>query len=156
MLTHGHEDHIGALPYILRDLNVPIYGTSFTLALVRKRLAEHGLLESEVLHEIARASGRRLAPFEMEFIYVTHCTIDCLALAMRTPLGMIIHTGDFKMDPTPIDGCPSICTLSTYGQAGVLALFSDSTNAERPGYTRRNGRFGAASKNYAARRRARC
>ena len=136
VLTHGHEDHIGALPYILRDLNVPIYGTSFTLALVRKRLAEHGLLDSAILHEIAPGGRTKIGAFEVEYIYVTHSTIDCVALAVRTPLGVIIHTGDFKMDPTPIDGLPfDLHAFARYGQEGVLALFSDSTNVERPGYT---------------------
>ena len=136
VLTHGHEDHIGALPYILRDLNVPIYGTSFTLALVRKRLAEHALLDSAVLHEIAPGGRTKIGAFEVEYIYVTHSTIDCVALAVRTPLGVIIHTGDFKMDPTPIDGLPfDLHAFARYGQEGVLALFSDSTNVERPGYT---------------------
>jgi ribonuclease J len=136
VLTHGHEDHIGALPYILRDLNVPIYGTSFTLALVRKRLAEHGLLDSVILHEIAPGGRSKIGAFEVEYIYVTHSTIDCVALAVRTPLGVIIHTGDFKMDPTPIDGLPfDLHAFARYGQEGVLALFSDSTNVERPGYT---------------------
>ena len=136
VLTHGHEDHIGALPYILRDLNVPIYGTSFTLALVRKRLAEHGLLDSVILHEIAPGGRTKIGAFEVEYIYVTHSTIDCVSLAVRTPLGVIIHTGDFKMDPTPIDGLPfDLHAFARYGQEGVLALFSDSTNVERPGYT---------------------
>ncbi len=136
VLTHGHEDHIGALPYILRDLNVPIYGTSFTLALVRKRLAEHALLDSAILHEIAPGGRTKIGAFEVEYIYVTHSTIDCVALAVRTPLGVIIHTGDFKMDPTPIDGLPfDLHAFARYGQEGVLALFSDSTNVERPGYT---------------------
>jgi ribonuclease J len=136
VLTHGHEDHIGALPYILRDLNVPIYGTSFTLALVRKRLAEHGLLDSANLHEIAPGGRSKIGAFEVEYIYVTHSTIDCVALAVRTPLGVIMHTGDFKMDPTPIDGLPfNLHAFARYGEAGVLALFSDSTNVERPGYT---------------------
>jgi ribonuclease J len=136
VLTHGHEDHIGALAYILRDLNVPIYGTSFTLALVRKRLTEHGLLDAADLREVAAGSRSKIGAFEVEYIYVTHSTIDCVALAIRTPLGVIIHTGDFKMDPTPIDGKPfDLHAFARYGQEGVLALFSDSTNVERPGYT---------------------
>jgi len=136
VLTHGHEDHIGALPYILRDLNVPIYGTSFTLALVRKRLAEHGLLDNADLHEVKPGSHSKIGTFDVEYIQVTHSTIDCVALAVRTPLGVIVHTGDFKMDPTPIDGLPfDLHALARYGHEGVLALFSDSTNVERPGYT---------------------
>jgi ribonuclease J len=136
VLTHGHEDHIGALPYILRDLNVPVYGTQFTLALVRKRLEEHGLLDKVDLREVKTGGRVTIGPFEVEFIAVTHSTIDCAALAVRTPLGVIIHTGDFKMDPTPIDGARfDLHAFARYGQAGVLALFSDSTNVERPGYT---------------------
>src|SRR5271165_6921801 len=117
VLTHGHEDHIGALPYILRDLNVPIYGTRFTLALVKKRLVE-------------------LGPFEVEFIPVTHSTIDCVALAIRTPVGVVIHSGDFKIDQTPVDHYQfDLHAFARYGNEGVLALFSDSTNVERPGFT---------------------
>src|SRR5277367_3224792 len=136
VLTHGHEDHIGALPYILRDLNVPVYGTQFTLALVRKRLEEHGLLDKTTLREVLPGRRVEIGPFDVEFIHVNHSTIDCVALAVRTPLGVIIHTGDYKMDPTPIDGQPfDLHAFARYGQEGVLALFSDSTNVERPGYT---------------------
>jgi len=136
ILTHGHEDHIGAVPYIHSDLRVPIYGTSFTLALVRKRLEEHGLLEEADLREVFPGRKAEIGPFQIEFIYVTHSTIDCVALAIRTPLGVVIHTGDFKMDPTPTDQQPfDLHAFAKYGQEGVLALFSDSTNVERPGYT---------------------
>src|SRR6201997_2009590 len=136
LLTHGHEDHIGALPYILRDLQVPIYGTRFTLALVRKRLEEHGLLDKTDLREVIPGRKVEVGVFEVEFISVTHSTIDCVALAIRTPVGIVIHTGDFKMDPTPIDGQPfDLHAFARYGEEGVLALFSDSTNVERPGYT---------------------
>lgn len=136
ILTHAHEDHIGALPYILRDLNVPIYGTRFTLELVRRRLDEHGLTETAKLHEIKAKGSLQLGPFTLEFIHVTHSTVDCVALAIRTPLGIIIHTGDFKIDPTPIDMIPfDLHAFARYGQEGVLALFSDSTNVERSGFT---------------------
>jgi ribonuclease J len=136
VLTHGHEDHIGALPYILRDLNVPIYGTRFTLALVKKRLEEAGLLDSATMREVLPGRRIELGPFEIEFISVTHSTIDCVALAIRTPLGVIIHTGDFKIDQTPVDNVPfDLHTFARYGNEGVLALFSDSTNVERPGFT---------------------
>jgi len=137
VLTHGHEDHIGALPYILRELNVPVYGTRFTLALVKKRLDEAGLLQSTTLREVI-PGGRlvEIGPFEIEFIPVTHSTIDCVALAVRTPLGVIIHTGDFKIDQTPVGGAPfDLHAFARYGHEGVLALFSDSTNVERPGFT---------------------
>jgi ribonuclease J len=136
LLTHGHEDHIGALPYILRELQVPIYGTQFTLALVRKRLEEHGLLDKTDLREVIPGRKLEVGVFEVEFIAVTHSTIDCVALAIRTPVGVIIHTGDFKIDPTPTDGQPfDLHAFARYGAEGVLALFSDSTNVERPGYT---------------------
>jgi ribonuclease J len=136
VLTHGHEDHIGAIPYILGDLNVPIYGTQFTLALVRKKLEEHALLEGATLNEVAPGEISKIGPFQIEYVHVTHSTIDCVALAIRTPVGIIIHTGDYKIDPTPVDGKPfDLHAFARYGQQGVLALFSDSTNVERPGFT---------------------
>jgi ribonuclease J len=136
VLTHGHEDHIGALPYILRDLNVPVYGTRFTLALVKKRLEEAGLLASTTLREVLPGRMVEIGPFEIEFISVTHSTIDCVSLAIRTPLGVVIHTGDFKIDQTPVGGAPfDLHAFARYGNEGVLALFSDSTNVERPGFT---------------------
>ena len=136
VLTHGHEDHIGALPYILKDLNVPVYGTRFTLALVKKRLDEAGLLDSTTLREVIPGRLVEVGPFEVEFIAVTHSTVDCVALAIRTPLGVVIHTGDFKIDQTPVGGAPfDLHAFARYGNDGVLALFSDSTNVERPGFT---------------------
>ena len=136
VLTHGHEDHIGALPYILRDLNVPVYGTRFTLALVKKRLDEAGLLDSTTLREVMPGRLVEIGPFEIEFISVTHSTVDCVALAIRTPLGVVIHSGDFKIDQTPVGGAPfDLHSFAKYGNEGVLALFSDSTNVERPGFT---------------------
>src|SRR5262250_457579 len=136
VLTHGHEDHIGALPYILRDLDVPIYGTRFTLALAKKRLEEAGLLETAKLFEVTPGRLVEIGPFEIEFIPVTHSTVDCVALAIRTPLGVIVHTGDFKIDQTPVDSIPfDLHAFARYGHEGVLALFSDSTNVERPGFT---------------------
>ena len=136
VLTHAHEDHIGAIPYILPDLNVPIYGTQFALAIVRKKLEEHGLLESAKLKEIAAGDTTTIGAFTIEYLHVTHSTVDCVALAVRTPVGVIIHTGDFKIDPTPVDGKPfDLHAFARYGQEGVLALFSDSTNVERPGFT---------------------
>jgi len=136
VLTHAHEDHIGAIPYILPDLNVPINGTQFALAIVRKKLEEHGLLESAKLKEIAAGDTTTIGAFTIEYLHVTHSTVDCVALAVRTPVGVIIHTGDFKIDPTPVDGKPfDLHAFARYGQEGVLALFSDSTNVERPGFT---------------------
>jgi ribonuclease J len=136
VLTHGHEDHIGALPYILRELNVPVYGTRFTLALVKKRLDEAGLLDSTTLREVMPGRLVEIGPYEIEFISVTHSTVDCVALAIRTPLGVVIHTGDFKIDQTPVGGAQfDLHSFARYGNEGVLALFSDSTNVERPGFT---------------------
>src|ERR1700739_4558430 len=136
VLTHGHEDHIGALPYNLRDRNGPVFGTRFTLALVKKRLEEAGLLESTTLREVIPGRLVEIDPFEIEFIPVTHSTIDCRALAIRTPLGVVFHTGDFKIDQTPVGGAPfDLHSFAKYGTEGVLALFSDSTNVERPGFT---------------------
>jgi len=136
VLTHAHEDHIGALPYILRELNVPIYGTRFTLSLVSKRLEEAALLENATLREVLPGGKIEIGAFAIEFIPVTHSTIDCVALAIRTPIGVVIHTGDFKIDQTPADDRPfDLHAFARYGQEGVLALFSDSTNVERPGFT---------------------
>jgi ribonuclease J len=136
ILTHGHEDHIGALPFVLPYINVPIYGSPFTLALVRRKLEDHELLKDAALHEIHPDDTIELGPFTVETIAVTHSIVDSLALAIRTPAGLIIHTGDFKIDHSPIDGVQfDLAKFAAYGQEGVLALFSDSTNAERAGYT---------------------
>jgi ribonuclease J len=117
-------------------LNVPVFGTRFTLALVKKRLEEAGLLDSTTLREVLPSRRVEIGPYEIEFIPVTHSTIDCVALAVRTPVGVIIHTGDFKIDHTPVSGDGfDVATFARYGREGVLALFSDSTNVERPGYT---------------------
>src|SRR5437667_11124306 len=123
VLTHGHEHHIGALLYFLKDLNVPVYGTRFTLALVKKRLDEAGLLESTTLREVLPGRLVEIGPFEIEFISVTHSTVDCVALAIRTPLGVVIHTGDFKIDQTPVGGAPfDLHSFAKYGTEGVPAL----------------------------------
>jgi ribonuclease J len=137
VLTHGHEDHIGAMAYILPELGrVPIYGTEFTLALLTKRLDEHGLTDDADLRQVRPGGKITIGPFEIEFIHVTHSMIDCVALAIRTPLGVVIHTGDIKIDLTPVDGVPfDLQAFARYGKEGVLALFSDSTNVERPGFT---------------------
>jgi ribonuclease J len=136
LLTHGHEDHIGALPWILSELNVPVYGTEFTLALVEGKLEEHGLLDDASLNEIVPGERFRIGPFEIHPIQVTHSLVDCVALALHTPLGVVMHTGDFKVDPTPTDNrLFDLHTFAEYGKERVLALFQDSTNVERPGYT---------------------
>src|SRR5215471_10032535 len=135
-LTHGHEDHIGALPFILPYLNVPIYGSRFTMALVKNKLEQHGLLDEARLNTITPKQPIEIGCFSVEFFQVTHSIVDSFALAIKTPPGMIIHTGDFKIDPMPVDGkLFDLHTLAAYGDAGVLALFSDSTNAEHSGYT---------------------
>src|SRR5262249_18307746 len=136
LLTHGHEDHIGALPFVLPYLNVPVYGSSFTMALVKNKLGQHGLLEEAQLHTVKEKDVIELGPFKVEFFHVTRWMVDWSAWAIRTPAGTVIHTGDFKIDPTPIDGKTfDLHTMAAYGDQGVLALFSDSTNAEHAGYT---------------------
>ena len=136
ILTHGHEDHIGALPWILSELNVPVWGTEFTLALLEDKLEEHGLLENADLHEIRAGERFKAGPFTIHPIHVTHSLVDCVALAIHTPLGVLIHTGDFKVDPTPTDNKMfDLHAFAEYGKEGVLALFQDSTNVERKGYT---------------------
>ncbi len=136
VLTHGHEDHIGALPWILSELNVPVYGTEFTLAYVEGKLEEHGLLDDAELNEIEPGERFKIGPFTINPIQVTHSLVDCVALAIHTPLGVLIHTGDFKVDPTPTDNrLFDLHAFAEYGKQGVLALFQDSTNVERRGYT---------------------
>ncbi len=136
LLTHGHEDHIGALPYVLEEIDAPVYGSAFTLALARPKLVEHGLEQGVDLREMRPGAPFDVGPFRVEFIHLTHSIIESGALALTTPLGTVIHTGDFKLDPTPTDHKQSdLHTLADYGRKGVLALFSDSTNAERAGMT---------------------
>ncbi|MCS6953672.1 MAG: ribonuclease J [Bryobacterales bacterium] len=136
ILTHGHEDHIGAVPFLLAELNLPVYGTPFTLALVERRLEEHELETQPELHPVRPGDRIRIGPFQVEFIHVTHSMVHCVALAITTPLGVVIHTGDFKIDPTPTDNeLFDLHSLADYGRRGVLLLLSDSTNVDRPGYT---------------------
>jgi ribonuclease J len=136
ILTHGHEDHIGAVPFLMSQISAPVYGTAFTLALVERRLEEHEMLGEVKLNRIKPAETLQLGPFAIEFIHVTHSIVSCVALAITTPLGVIIHTGDYKVDPTPTDNEPfDLHTLAAYGKRGVLLLMSDSTNVDRPGYT---------------------
>jgi ribonuclease J len=136
VLTHGHEDHIGALPWMLSELNVPVWGTEFTLAYVEDKLDEHGLLDNADLREIRPGERFKIGPFTIHPIPVTHSLVDCVALAIHTPLGVLIHTGDFKVDPTPTDNkLFDLHSFAEYGKEGVLALFQDSTNVERKGYT---------------------
>ncbi len=136
VLTHGHEDHIGGVPFLLSQLNVPVYGTALTLALVERRLDEHDLEEETDFHEVSPGEIIEIGPFSIEFIHVTHSIVSCVALAITTPLGVIIHTGDFKLDPTPLDDIPfDLHKFADYGKRGVLLLLSDSTNVDRPGFT---------------------
>src|SRR5580692_4629310 len=136
ILTHGHEDHIGGIPFLLAQLPIPVYGTAFTLALVERRLEEHKMLDEAKLHTVKPGEKLVLGPFSIEFIHVTHSIVSCVALAITTPLGVIIHTGDYKVDPTPTDNeLFDLHTLAEYGKRGVLLLMSDSTNVDRPGYT---------------------
>src|ERR1700691_1321983 len=136
ILTHGHEDHIGAVPYFLTEIRVPVYGTAFTLALVERRLEEYELEEEPELNTIKPKQILTIGPFKIEFIHVTHSIVSAVALAITTPLGVIIHTGDYKVDPTPTDNeLFDLHTLAEHGKRGVLLLMSDSTNVDRPGYT---------------------
>ncbi len=134
VLTHGHEDHIGAVPFLLKEVNVPVYGTHLTLALLENKLQEHGL--SPALHAVESRDSISLGKFEVEWIHVSHSLTSCTAVAVTTPVGVVIHSGDFKIDETPVIG-PStdLERLSEYGDREVLALLADSTNAERPGRT---------------------
>ena len=136
LLTHGHEDHIGGVPFLLAQINLPIYGTAFTLALVERRLEEHEMLGQANLNVVKPGQKIQLGPFGVEFIHVTHSIVSAVALAITTPLGVVIHTGDFKVDPTPTDNeLFDLHTRADYGRRGVLLLLSDSTNVDRPGYT---------------------
>jgi len=136
VLTHGHEDHIGALPYLIKEINVPIFGTPFTLGLVRHKLEELELISASVLHEICPDEKLRLGPFELEFIRVGHSVVDGLGLAIQSPRGLIVHTGDFKIGYGTVGGMTTdVNKFAGYGEKGVLALLSDSTNVEKEGYT---------------------
>ena len=136
VLTHAHEDHVGALPYILEHFDVPIFGTRLTLGLLANKLAEHELEDTADVREITAGAPWEIAPFRIEGIRVTHSLMDCLSLAIETPIGTVIHTGDFKIDNTPMEGeMFDFQTLAAYGEKGVLLLLSDSTNVERAGYT---------------------
>ena len=136
LLTHGHEDHVGALPYILPKVNAPIYGSRLTLGLIKNKLREHKLVEQADLREVKAGDVVELGPFKTEFIHVAHSIPDTTALAIETPVGMVVHSGDFKMDQTPVDMRPTdMARLSHFGDHGVMLLMSDSTNAERDGFT---------------------
>lgn len=136
VLTHCHEDHVGALPYLLRNIKAPIYGTKLTLGLVKGKLSEFGMDEGTEFVEMMTRQPVKIGPFSLEFFRVNHSTADCVGLALRTPVGLIVHTGDFKFDHTPVDGRVSdFQRLADIGDSGVLLLMSDSTNADRRGFT---------------------
>jgi len=136
VLTHGHEDHIGAVPFLLRDADVPVYGTRLTLALLQEKLRERKLLKRARLEQVSAGERRKIGEFEVEFIQASHSIADVVAVALRTEQGIIFHSGDFKLDPTPVDGKQmDLNALTRLGEEGVLAFFSDSTNVEQPGYT---------------------
>ena len=136
VLTHGHEDHTGALPYLLREIQVPIYGTPLTLGFVSEKLKEYGLLSEAILITVKPREVVKLGAFEVEFIRVTHSIVDGVGLGITTPVGRVVHTGDFKIDQTPVDGqLMDLERFGAYGDRGTLVLMSDSTNSERQGYT---------------------
>ena len=136
LLTHGHEDHIGALPYFLKKINVPVYGTKLTLGLVEVKLREHRMLGDCTLHTIRPEDKLELGSFKIEFFRTNHSIPDSVGIAVKTPVGTIVHTGDFKFDQTPVSRqITDYYRLARLGERGVLAVLSDSTNAERPGYT---------------------
>ncbi len=135
-ITHGHEDHVGAIPYVLKQVNMPIYCTRFTAGLIQLKLEEHGLVKSTKLITVEPGKSVRAGKFTVEFIHVNHSIADSVAFAIHTHMGTVVHTGDFKIDSTPIDGeVIDLARLGELGKEGVLALCADSTNVERPGYT---------------------
>jgi len=143
VLTHGHEDHIGALPYVIKELNVPVYATPLTAGLIEIKLAEHGLLETAKIEIRKPGNSFKLGCFKVEFIHVNHSIHDTVSLAIKTPVGTIIHTGDFKVDTTPVSGdMIDLARLGELGKRGVLALLSDSTNVEKQGYSTSESKVG--------------
>ena len=136
VLTHGHEDHIGAMPFLLKEINVPVFGTNFTIELLKAKLSEYELPEEVSLNKVSAGDISSIGPFKLEYIRVNHSIIDGVGLAIETPEGILVHSGDFKIDHTPVDGYHTdLNRFSFYGGKNVLALFSDSTNVEREGYT---------------------
>ena len=146
-ITHGHEDHIGAIPYVLKQINIPIYCTRFTAGLIKLKLQEHGLASSTKLITVEPGQTVRAGKFQVEFIHVNHSIADSVAFAIHTRMGAVVHTGDFKIDSTPIDGeVIDLARFGELGKQGVLALLADSTNVERPGYTMSERAVGATFK----------
>ena len=154
LITHGHEDHIGSIPYLLQKLDLPIYGTRLTCGLIRNKLEEFGLAGRTKFVEITPRQKIKLGCFTIEPIHVNHSIPDAVAFAIDSPAGTIIQTGDFKIDYTPLAcGVTDLSTLAEYGQHGVLALLSDSTNSERPGFTATEQKVAAGVRNLFARAR---
>jgi len=136
LLTHGHEDHIGAMPFLLREFNLPVFGTSFTIELLKEKLREHNLLDHALLQKVKPGEVTEFGPFKVEYIRVNHSIPEGVGLAIETPEGILVHSGDFRMDHTPVDGqATDLLRFAHYGERGVLALFSDSTNVEKEGFT---------------------
>ena len=149
LITHGHEDHIGSIPYVLREVNAPIYATRLTLGIIETKLAEFRMPQKVRMNTVKAGDVIRLGQMEVEFIHTNHSIADSVALAIRTPLGTIIHTGDFKIDLTPVDGqMIDLARFAELGKEGVLLMMSDSTNVERPGYTMSEKIVGASFENY--------
>lgn len=145
VITHGHEDHYGALPFVLRQLNRPVYASRLTLAFAKSKLDEHGLIKSTTLHEVGESSRLELGPFRVSFVAASHSVPDALSVVLDTELGSVVFTGDYKFDHTPIDGrITDVNTLAQLGQRGVLVLLADSTNAESPGSTASESTVGQA------------
>lgn len=156
ILTHAHEDHIGALPYLLKEIQIPVFGTAFTLATVRNKLEAHGLLSATSLYEILPREVLKIGDFELEFIRVSHSVIDGIGIAIKTPVGVVVHTGDFKISRTAMDDMMTdVSRFAQCGEQGVLALLSDSTNVEREGYTKSAQAIGEALANIITRCRGR-
>ena len=148
VLTHGHEDHIGAIPYILRQINPPIYGTRLTLGIIQNKLSEHVLPYTPSLNQVNAGETVRLGSFAVEFIHVNHSIADACCLSITTPVGVVVHSGDFKLDVTPIDGdMMNITRLGEIGRKGILLLMCESTNAERPGHTPSEKKVGKSLEN---------
>jgi ribonuclease J len=151
VLTHAHEDHIGALPYLLKEINVPVFGTPFTLGMVRHKLSEHMNINAVGLHEIHPYESLKLGVFEIEFIRVNHSVVDGVGLAVNTPVGRVVHTGDFKISHHTRGGqATDVSQFARFGDRGVLALLSDSTNVEKPGHTTSDQEVGQEIANIAA------
>ncbi len=156
ILTHAHEDHIGALPYLLREINAPVFGTAFTLGIVKHKLEEHGLLETATLHEIGPKDKLNIGPFKINFLRVGHSVVDGVGLAIRTPVGLIVHTGDFKISYDSSGGMiTDVSGFAQYGDKGVLALLSDSTNVEKEGHTISGKQVGESLRNILTKTRGR-